>query len=197
MPRARSHRRARLQRSRPPSLGNKIARLLWSCVWLFLYRPSPPVLHFWRRFLLRLFGARIQKGAHPYPTAKVWAPWNLTMENHSCLGPYVDCYCVDKVTLGPYATVSQYSYLCTAGHDYQRSDTPLITGSITIQERAWVFADSFIGPGVTLGQGSIIGARSNVVKNVKPWTVVAGNPATFIRRRSKFRRKSTRPPEIP
>ena len=49
-------------------------------------------------------------GAHPYPSVRIWAPWNLTMGEGSCLGDHVDCYAVDRVTLEPYATVSQYTF---------------------------------------------------------------------------------------
>jgi putative colanic acid biosynthesis acetyltransferase WcaF len=165
------------------SLANKMLRIIWQFVWFLLFRPSPIVFHDWRCFLLRLFGATIEVGAHPYPSAKIWAPWNLTMRKKSCLSHYVDCYSVDKIVLGVNSTVSQYSYLCTASHDYTIQSMPLITGPITIGDGAWVTADVFIGPGVSIGEGAIIGARSSVFRDVAPWTVVAGNPARFIKNR--------------
>ncbi len=165
------------------SKGNKLARLVWNLVWLFLYRPSPVPFHAWRRFLLRCFGATIEEGAHPYPSAKIWAPWNLTMRKHSYLSHQVDCYCVDKIELGINVTVSQYSYLCTASHDYTQRDMPLITAPIIIGADAWVTADVFIGPGVTIGEGAVVGARSTVTRSVLPWTVVAGSPPKVIKER--------------
>lgn len=169
--------------SSPHSYQNQVGRILWRMVWLFLYRPSPRILHAWRRFLLRLFGATIGAGAHPYPTALIWAPWNLEMGEHSCLGDRVDCYCVDTIRLGVNATVSQYTFLCTASHDYSRLDMPLITAPITIEANAWVAADVFIGPGVTVGIGAIVGARSTILKDVRPMMVVAGNPPRTLRER--------------
>ena len=156
---------------------------MWGCVWLMLYRPSPKVLHGWRRFLLRLFGARIGINAHPYPSAKIWAPWNLEMGDHSCLSENVDCYSVDAIRLGPHATVSQYSFLCTASHDYTDPTMPLITAPIIVEAGAWVASDVFVGPGVTIGEGAVVGARSTVFHNVQPWMVVAGNPVKVIRKR--------------
>jgi putative colanic acid biosynthesis acetyltransferase WcaF len=47
----------------------------------------------------------------------------------------------------------------------------------------WVASDAFIGMGVTLGQGAVVGARAAVFKNVEPWTVVGGNPARLIKKR--------------
>jgi putative colanic acid biosynthesis acetyltransferase WcaF len=162
---------------------NKLARALWNGVWLLLYRPSPVPLHGWRRWLLRLFGAKVGRGAHPYPSAKIWAPWNLEMGEHSCLSHHVDCYCVDNIALGAYTTVSQYSFLCTASHDYTDPAMPLTTAPITLGERVWVTADVFVAPGVTICDGVVITARSSVFQDIEPWTVAAGNPAQPIKAR--------------
>lgn len=162
---------------------NRILRGIWSIVWLLLYRPTPRPFHVWRCFLLRIFGAKIGKGAHPYPSARIWAPWNLVMEDDSCLSEQVDCYCVDKIHLGKRAIVSQYSFLCTASHDYARRDMPLVTAPIRIEHDAWVTADVFVGPGVTIGEGAVVGARSTITKDVPNWTVVAGAPPKALRAR--------------
>ncbi|MBX3302534.1 MAG: hypothetical protein KF693_09995 [Nitrospira sp.] len=171
-------------RSRPDiqTFGNKARRVLWGMTWWLAYRPSPRALHGWRRSLLRMFGAAIGQGAHPYPSARIWAPWNLTMGEGSCLGDHVQCYSVDRVTLEPHATVSQYSFLCTAGHDYRVKDMPVVSAPITIGKRAWVAADAFIGPGVTVGERAVVGARASVFRDVEPWMVVGGNPARVIRK---------------
>jgi putative colanic acid biosynthesis acetyltransferase WcaF len=161
---------------------------LWGVVSATLYRFSPTVLHGWRRTLLRCFGGRIGVGAHPYPRAKIWAPWNLNMQAHSCLADDVDCYCVAPITLGAHATVSQYSYLCAASHDYRDPSMPLIVAPIVIESYAWIAADVFIGPGVTVAEGAVVGARSTVIHDVAPWTVVAGSPATHRGVRSAFSR---------
>jgi putative colanic acid biosynthesis acetyltransferase WcaF len=167
----------------PHSLRNRLGRVLWAFVWALFYRPSPKVFHGWRRFLLRLFGAQIGKGSHPHASVRVWAPWNLKMGDHSCLSHFVDCYCVAPITIGAHATVSQYSYLCTASHDIEDPHLALVTAPIVIGEGAWITADVYIGPGVTVGDGAVVGARSSVFKDVPPWTVVAGNPAREMRKR--------------
>lgn len=164
------------------SLANRLTRGVWQFVWLLLYRPTPRPMHAWRCLLLRLFGAKLGKAVHPYPSARIWAPWNLEMGDHSCLGEKVDCYCVDKIHIGAHATVSQYSFLCTASHDYTDLDMPLVTAPITIGRGAWVAADAFIGPGVVVGERAVVGARASVFRHVDPWTVVGGNPARVIRK---------------
>jgi putative colanic acid biosynthesis acetyltransferase WcaF len=167
----------------PHSLRNKVGRVLWAVVWATFYRLSPKVFHGWRRFLLRAFGGAIGYKAHPYPSAKIWAPWNLEMGDYSCLSHDVDCYCVAPISIGAHATVSQYSYLCAASHDCNDPLMPLVTAPIKIGQGAWVAADVFIGPGVVIGEGAVVGARSSVFKDVDAWTLVIGNPAKFLRRR--------------
>jgi len=170
------------------STRNKIARTLWQIVWLLLYRPTPRLFHPWRCLLLRLFGAKLGKSVHPYPSARVWAPWNLEMGDHSCLSEGVDCYCVAKISIGAHSTVSQYSFLCTASHDHSKAVMPLVAAPITIGERVWITADVFVGPGATIGDGAVVTARSSVFSDLPPWMVARGNPAMAVKPR-KFEDK--------
>jgi putative colanic acid biosynthesis acetyltransferase WcaF len=158
--------------------------MLWSVVWGLCYRPTPNILFSWRRFLLRAFGADIASDARPYPLARIWAPWNLTMMERSCLANGVDCYCVAKIRLGRGAIVSQRAFLCGATHLYQKPGFRLISRPIDLADFVWVGAEAFIGPGVQMGTGSVAGARAVVTRNVDSWTVVAGNPAERIAIRS-------------
>jgi putative colanic acid biosynthesis acetyltransferase WcaF len=166
-----------------PGLANKLRRLLWGTACLLLYRPTPRPAHAWRRFVLRCFGARIGKGAKPYRGVTIWAPWNLIMGEGSVMGDGVDCYSVDRIELGPGAIVSQRAYLCAAGHDYNDPAFPLVTAPIHVAAGAWVAAEAFVGPGVTVGEGGVVMARAVVLRDVEPWTVVAGNPARFLKPR--------------
>ena len=105
------------------------------------------------------------------------------MGDNSCLADGVDCYCVAKVTVGANATISQYSYICTASHDYTNPAMPLMVAPIVIGEKAWITADVFVGPGVTIGDGAVIIARSSVFADIDSWVVARGNPAVAIRQR--------------
>ncbi|WP_299666357.1 putative colanic acid biosynthesis acetyltransferase [uncultured Polaribacter sp.] len=163
---------------------NQIKRLIWSISWFLLVKPLPRSLcNRWKIFLLRLFGAKINSKAVIYSTVKIYAPWNLEMKEFSCLAPEVDCYNVDKIIIGAHSTVSQKSYLCSASHDVTKSSNPLITAPIIIKDQVWIGADVFLGMGVTIEQGAVVGARSSVYKNIAPWTIVGGNPAKLIKKR--------------
>jgi putative colanic acid biosynthesis acetyltransferase WcaF len=95
----------------------------------------------------------------------------------------VDCYCVERIEIGANTVVSSYCYLCGASHDHTDPHFALTTAPITIGEGAWIAADSFLAPGVAVGEGAVVGARSSVFDNVEPWTIVAGTPAEFIKPR--------------
>lgn len=163
---------------------NQVVRLVWTIVWTLFARPLPRRIgNGWKLFLLRLFGAKVHSKAVVYSSARIYMPWNLEMDAYSCLASEVDCYNADKIKIGANSTVSQKAYLCSASHDITKSYNPLDTAPIIIKDQAWIAADAFIGPGVTIGQGAVVGARACVFKDVEPWTVVGGNPAKFIKTR--------------
>lgn len=160
---------------------------MWEIVWALFFRPFCGRFFMpWRGLLLRLFGATLERGAHVYASARIREPWNLEMGEHSCLAEDVICYNVDKVRIGAYATVSQRCFLCTASHDIDHPQHPLITAPISIGTRAWVAAEACIGMGVTISTGAVVGARAAVFRDVGEWQVVGGNPAVFLRTRNKL-----------
>ena len=59
----------------------------------------------------------------------------------------------------------------------------LVKAPIAIEEEAWVCADAFVGPGVTVGKRAVVGARAVVVKDVEAGTIVVGNPSSVVGRR--------------
>jgi putative colanic acid biosynthesis acetyltransferase WcaF len=106
------------------------------------------------------------------------------MAARATLADDVICYCVDRIRIGEHTTVSQYSYLCGATHDFEDPHRPLRPAPITIGPQCWVAADVFIGPGVTIGEGTVVGARSSVYGDLPPWQVCTGNPARPRRARA-------------
>ena len=162
---------------------NILVRALWQCVWLFLFRTSPPQFYLWRIMLLRCFGATIHRTCHIYSSVRIWAPWNLRMGAHACLGPNVQCYSMASVVLGEKAIVSQGVHLCTGTHDYSSESFQLYARPITIGPYSWVCADAYLGPGIQIGEGAVIGARSVVTRSQPCWFVCAGNPARPLKPR--------------
>jgi putative colanic acid biosynthesis acetyltransferase WcaF len=165
------------------SLQNRLLRVLWQFVYLMLFKYSPRPFHAYRSALLRLFGARIGKGVHVYPKVIIWAPWNLIIEDEVGIANGVNLYSQAVISIGYRAIVSQGTYICTGTHDYTLSGHPLVTAPISIKANAWVAAECFIHPGVTIGEGAVIGARSVVTKNMPEWMVCVGFPCKPLKER--------------
>lgn len=128
-----------------------------------------------------MFGAKIGRGVHIYPSVYIKIPWNLTIGDQAAIGDRATLYALGHIDIGARATISQGAHLCAGSHDISRRDRPLTRLPITVEPDAWVAADAFIGPGVTVGAGAVVGARSVVTRDVGTGTIVAGNPARLLR----------------
>ena len=159
-------------------------RMWWGVVWTLLFRSTPYfMLKKWRVWLLARFGMKGSKWNAIHPTVKIWAPWNVELGHAVAIDDYVNLYSVGKITIGTKVAISREAFICTASHDITTRDFPLTTAPVTIGAGAWIAAHARVMPGITIGEGAVVGAGSVVTKNVEPWTVVAGNPAKFIKKR--------------
>lgn len=167
------------------SLSNRLARGLWGVVWLTLFRPSPRPLHAWRVALLKLFGARIGTHFHIHASARVWAPWQFEAGDHVGVGEGVNIYNMARLAIGHNAVISQGAHLCGGTHDYNAANFQLRAAPIHIGERAWVCTEAFIGPGVMVPPGCVVGARAVMMRTPVDgaWGVYAGNPAARVKSR--------------
>jgi putative colanic acid biosynthesis acetyltransferase WcaF len=168
-----------------PSFGlnNRAGRLAWTAVDWLLFKPSPRPAHAWRAFLLRLFGAKLGRGVHIYPSARIWAPWNLRCADEAGIGDRAIIYSQAEISVGRRAVISQGVHLCAGTHDFEKPGFPLVARPISVGDEAWLAAECFVMPGVTIGEGAVVGARSVVTADVPPWKVCAGHPCRPIRDR--------------
>lgn len=167
----------------PYTAGERVRRALWNYVGQTAFGLT---FHNWygvRASLLRLFGARIGRHVRLRPSVLIEQPWNLSIGDNSSIGDRAVVYCLGKITLGRNVSLSQMVHLCAGTHDYTRSDLALLRPPIVIGDEVWLAADVFVGPGVTIGTGSVVGARSGVFKNLPEWMVCAGTPARPIKPR--------------
>jgi len=170
------------RQARKYTSGEMMRRVLWTFAQP-LFRISPRPCFGWRRFLLRCFGAKIGGSVHIYPSATVYFPWNLEVGDESAIGEQVFIYNLGRVTLGSRVTISHRAHLCAGTHDHTKPDFPLVRPPIVIGSDAWICADAFVGPGVTVGEGAIVAARAVAMKDVKPRSIVVGNPARESKKR--------------
>lgn len=163
------------------SLANRIERAGFRACWLLLAWLAPPPFGWgWRRWLLRLFGAQIGPHARVYPSARIWLPRNLTMAARTTLGPGAQCYNMAPLTLGEGAIVSQRAFLCGGDHDISDPTHQLLARPIAIGARAWIAAEAYVAPGVSIGDGAVLGARGCATRDIPAGTVWAGNPARQV-----------------
>ncbi|MGA2050326.1 MAG: WcaF family extracellular polysaccharide biosynthesis acetyltransferase [Terracidiphilus sp.] len=156
---------------------------LWWLVEMLLFHPSPQVMFGWRRFLLRIFGAKIGKGVLIRRSATVTYPWRLTIGNWCWVGDHATLYTLGEITIDENTVISHHAYLCTASHDYTRPTFDQFAKPIHVESEAWIATSAYVGPGVTIGQGAVVGACSVVLKDVPANIVCAGNPLKVLRAR--------------
>ncbi len=167
-------------------LAEKLKNMAWKIIYLLFFRFSPSitgVFRKWRVFLLRLFGAKISYKASIHPTAKIDYPWKLTMGALSSLGENSWAYCMNEVSIGEKTCIGKDVYILTGSHDIASLSFDLVTKPVKIGSGVWVATGSYILPGVTLADMTVVAAKSCVLKSTDEYDVVGGNPAKFIKKR--------------
>lgn len=165
------------------SLGNRLARVCWGLTWLLLARFTPPPLHAWRRLVLRAFGARVGNGARVHGSVRIWLPANLELGENCLIGPGAHLYNQGRITIGARSVVSQGAHICASTHDISDPHFQLLLRPVTIGTQAWVAAEAFVGPGVTVGDRAVVGARAALFEDAAPDGIYSGNPARLIKQR--------------
>jgi putative colanic acid biosynthesis acetyltransferase WcaF len=145
-----------------------------------LWRLSPRWCWGWRNGLLRLFGAQIARGVRVYPSARLIQPWHVRIGRGSLISWNVTLYALGPITIGADCVISQGAHLCAGSHDPRDPAFPLLRPPIVVDNGAWIAAEAFIGPGVSLGCRAVVGARAVVCRSVPAGSIVAGNPARVI-----------------
>ena len=165
------------------SLGNRLLRVLWMATWLVAARFTPPLLHGWRRLVLRAFGARVGPGARVHGSVSVWLPANLELGDNVLIGPGVRLYNQGRISIGAKSVISQRAHLCASTHDVRDPLFQLVLRPIAIGRQCWVAAEAFVGPGVTMGDRAVLGARGALFEDAAPDAVYSGNPAILVKPR--------------
>ncbi len=156
---------------------------LWWIVEALLFRPSPQFMYGWRRWLLRRFGARVGRGAIIRPTVRTQFPWKVTIGDFAWIGDDVVLYSLGVIEIGDNVVISQKSYLCTGSHDPAALDFTIFSEPIYIEAECWIATDVYVAPGVRIGTGTLVGARSSVFKDLPAGKVCMGSPAKVIKDR--------------
>lgn len=156
---------------------------LWWIVQDTFFKLSPQFMYGFRRFLLRLFGAKIGKKVIIRPTVRITYPWKVSVGDYSMIGDDAVLYSLGEIEIGNNVVISQKSYLCTGSHNYTKNDFPIYAKKITIRDECWIATDVYIAPGVTIDYATVVGSRSSVYKNLPAKKICIGTPAKVIKDR--------------
>ena len=160
--------------------GGKIKRAIWyGFNAVFLLNPMNPFSGL-KKFVLRLFGAKIGKGVVLKQRINVKYPWLLEIGNHSWIGEDVWIDNLAKVTIGSNCCVSQGALLLCGNHNYKKSSFDLMVGEIDLEDGVWIGAKGIVTGGVKCESHSILSAGSVTSKNLLSYKIYRGNPAIKV-----------------
>lgn len=148
---------------------------------IFLRSRLPGSAH--RRWVLRLFGAKIAEGVIIKPGVRVKFPWRLAIGKNTWIGEDAWIDNLDRVDIGENCCISQGVYFCTGSHDWTAQGFDLVTKPVEVQNEAWIAARAIVAPGVVVGEGAVLTLGSVATTSLKPWSIYAGAPAKFVRTR--------------
>jgi putative colanic acid biosynthesis acetyltransferase WcaF len=162
---------------------NPIKVQSWWIIQSIFIRLSPQFMYGWRSFWYRLFGAKIGKQVLIRPSVKCVYPWKLSISDYSWIGDDASLYTLGEIEIGANTVISQNCYLCTGSHDHTSLTFDIYAKKITIGDEAWLASDVFVGPGVTIGRGTVVGVRSTVLHDLPEGMICYGNPAEPVKPR--------------
>jgi acetyltransferase-like isoleucine patch superfamily enzyme len=114
------------------------------------------------------------------------AKHNPTIDSLANVGDSAFIDCQGQVTIGAHVFFGHEVMILTALHDYMLFGSARMSSRsvrpVNIEEGAWICSRAIICPGVTVGAHAVVAAGAVVMRNVAPYTLVAGNPARMIRR---------------
>jgi putative colanic acid biosynthesis acetyltransferase WcaF len=168
----------------PQTWRERVVGFWWSVVRSTVFRWSLSSMHRWRVMLLRLFGASVDLSARIEPTVRIEFPWNLTIGSQAVLCDRVIINCMGRVRIGDRTRISQYSHLISGTHNYRSGDMQIERRPVNIGADVWIAADAFVGPGVTLGDGCVLAARSSAFRDLPAGQICVGEPARPVHARA-------------
>lgn len=127
--------------------------------------------------ILRAFGASIGIGSVIKPRVNIHFPWKLTIGDHVWIGEETFLLNFEPITIGDHVCLSQRSFLCTGNHDFRAPDFKYRNRPINVGNGAWIGAQVFVGPGVTIEAEAVAAAGAIVLHDCPANTIIKGNPA--------------------
>ena len=159
-----------------------LKRGLWYCFNSVFFQSRFPFSGF-KKFLLRLFGARVGSGVVIKPSVNIKSPWLLEIGDYSWIGERVWIDNLVKVKIGANCCLSQDAMLLTGNHNYSKSSFDLVTGEITLEDGVWIGAKATVCPGVICRSHAVLIVGSVASSELEAYGIYRGNPAVKVKQR--------------
>jgi putative colanic acid biosynthesis acetyltransferase WcaF len=164
---------------------SKLKESLWILIRALFFQSPLPWPRALKRHLLRSFGAQVGEGVVIKPRVTIHFPWKLSIGDYSWIGEEVFILNFEQCTIGAHCCISQRAFLCGGNHDFRAMDFKYRNGPIVIEDGAWVGAQTFIAPSITIGQEAVITAGSVVSHSMPSGMICSGNPCEPVKERYK------------
>jgi putative colanic acid biosynthesis acetyltransferase WcaF len=164
--------------------GHPVKKVLWLITSLVFFQNSAFPFYSLKRFLLRLFNAKVGKGVVIKPSVLIKYPWLLEIGDYAWIGEKVWIDNLALVVIGNNACLSQGAFLLTGNHNYKLPTFDLIVSGITLKEGVWIGAKAVVCPGVTCESHSILAVGSIATRTLSEYCIYQGNPAVKVKDRS-------------
>lgn len=183
-----------------PGVASAGSSLLWTVKfqrWLKQHHQKSSKIHPQIEFLgrkspfeyIQIGGScRVERDLTIWISEQLDARPSLCIDSHTYIGRNTFLGAHEPITIGKYVLIGAYCYITSANHQYQSRELPIglqgfIGAPITIEDCVWLGTRVVVLPGVTIGEGAIVGAGSVVTKDIPPYEIWAGVPAKFIKKR--------------
>jgi putative colanic acid biosynthesis acetyltransferase WcaF len=163
--------------------GSMLKRVLWHYISGFIFKTSLFPIYGIKVALLRLFGAKIGKQVEIKPCVNIKYPWLLNIADEVWIGENVWIDNIVMVTISSNVCISQGVTIITGSHNYKKPSFDLITGTVIIENGAWIGALATVNQGLVIGSHAVLTTGSVATKNLQPYSIYQGNPAMKIRDR--------------
>lgn len=154
----------------------RIVFIIWYFIKIVFFLSAFPWPGRLRSSILRAFGAKIGKNVYWKPRVNIHIPWKLEVHDHALFGEEVFLLNFEPIIIGTQACISQRAFLCTGNHNFRDIRMRYRNKAITIGDGAWIGAQVFVAPGVTIGDETVVTVSSVVLGDLPPRMVCSGNP---------------------
>ena len=157
--------------------GSKIKCIIWYFTNLLFFKNSFFTSISIKKFILKLFGAKIGLGFVIKNNVNIKYPWNLIIGDNCWIGEDVWIDNLDFIYFEDNVCISQGAFLFCGNHNFKLAKFDLMLAPITLKEGSWVGAKSIVCPGVTLNSHSILSAGSLANNDLDAYYIYQGVPA--------------------